>query len=477
VIGLRRKTAVGGVLLAAATLLATLDAVKAGAIGPDIAVSGLAGNAWDPNGTSDLMFWGVVNTTAAYTLATTSCNIGDMTAQWAQSPDAAHPVIAQNIYRLKDGRFEQVGLSWVKHGFCAVNESTCGDCESTSCVSLGIGCADTYFSGLNGDSDTLGPRSEINVTAGTNPGVHATPTGNSAIRGKVQIRVSDVEPASNAGALYFAEGQYVAADDTAWGNDLNNISWRQIEFPAVEQDPLAIGDVQMFEPALYVWQVHDPEVRIITVDAPEVDRTPGSETLGRYNVGVRVTDNGDGTWCYEYAVHNQTSDRSMGSFTVTLPNCGQLITNQGFSDVRYHSGEIYDGTNWTQSQTATTVAWSTVPFATDPNANALRWATLYAFRFDADRPPALGEIQLGMFKPGDKDDADSVSATVLVPSGALCPGDCGQLPGCGDGVVNVVDLLALLGGWGGGGACDGNGDGTVNVVDLLEMLGRFGDCS
>jgi cytochrome c551/c552 len=63
------------------------------------------------------------------------------------------------------------------------------------------------------------------------------------------------------------------------------------------------------------------------------------------------------------------------------------------------------------------------------------------------------------------------------------PAECLVQPGCtgdlnGDDVVNVSDLLILLGQWG---ACEGcladlNGDGVVNVSDLLILLGAWGPC-
>ena len=50
----------------------------------------------------------------------------------------------------------------------------------------------------------------------------------------------------------------------------------------------------------------------------------------------------------------------------------------------------------------------------------------------------------------------------------------------GDGIVSVVDLLALLGQYDPtapigctGGSCDFNGDGCVDVVDLLKLLGHY----
>ena len=72
-------------------------------------------------------------------------NRGDSPLNWCDqasgcAPGAGtedHPVIAQNLYRLKDGRFEQIGMSWLKHGFTSTNSTTAG-CTSASggsCVS------------------------------------------------------------------------------------------------------------------------------------------------------------------------------------------------------------------------------------------------------------------------------------------------------------------------------------------------------
>jgi len=58
-----------------------------------------------------------------------------------------------------------------------------------------------------------------------------------------------------------------------------------------------------------------------------------------------------------------------------------------------------------------------------------------------------------------------------------------ELPPCfadvnDDGVVDVLDLLAILAAWGttGGGPEDVNGDGIVDVLDLLAVLGAWGPC-
>ncbi|MHC4101683.1 MAG: hypothetical protein ACYSW1_12470, partial [Planctomycetota bacterium] len=65
---------------------------------------------------------------------------------------------------------------------------------------------------------------------------------------------------------------------------------------------------------------------------------------------------------------------------------------------------------------------------------------------------------------------DDIQTWIETP--VACPWDCAN----GDGLVNVVDFLALLAQWGGPGSCDFDGDGVVNVVDFLDMLAWWGPC-
>jgi hypothetical protein len=68
----------------------------------------------------------------------------------------------------------------------------------------------------------------------------------------------------------------------------------------------------------------------------------------------------------------------------------------------------------------------------------------------------------------------SVSVLLNNPPAGPCPGDFD-----GDGFVNIVDLLVLLGSWG---PCEGcpadlNGDGAVNILDFLALLDLWGICA
>jgi hypothetical protein len=56
------------------------------------------------------------------------------------------------------------------------------------------------------------------------------------------------------------------------------------------------------------------------------------------------------------------------------------------------------------------------------------------------------------------------------------PNSCSLPDANHNGVVNVDDLLAVIGGWGACVNCnaDINGDGVVNVDDLLAVIGGWG---
>src|SRR5438128_1342340 len=105
------------------SFLALLVGAAAAHAGPDVVVSGI-GDSINRYGTN--MIGGVPVT--GYTVGSTACNIGDADAVWVQFSNQ-HPVVAQQAYRLHGGRMEQIGLSWVKHTFCAS--------DTPSCVQLG----------------------------------------------------------------------------------------------------------------------------------------------------------------------------------------------------------------------------------------------------------------------------------------------------------------------------------------------------
>ncbi|MCH8210246.1 MAG: hypothetical protein IIB99_02625 [Planctomycetes bacterium] len=433
--------------------------VSAGAIGPDVIYSNC----------QSVTNWGVVGGIRGYSLGSYTCNIGDENLLWGNSHNGT-PGLAMNAYRLYNGRLMQVGMSWVKHACCAAAGDGCGmDCNGVGGAWLGVGCRDIYSAGYNGGQSRLGPRSDLNPYSGD---WQAAPGGSgNAIFRRLQVVESDITEANFPNSIYFVEGVYVATDDAQWGNWLNNASYRQVTL-GPDFDLVVTGPMYETIPAILAWHDHgnginvpDESVQIVNVDVPEE---------GRFYAAAKASDNDDGTWRYEYALFNLNSHRSGGSLSVPIPP-GAAVSNVGFHDVDYHSGEVYDNTDWEIAVGDTSVVWSSpATFAENPNTNALRWGTMYNFWFDADVEPAPGDVTLGLFRPGTP---ESVAFTVVVPR-QNCVGD---IDGDGDGDVGVKDLLVLLGSWG---PCPKKGDcpadfdnsGDVGVKDLLILLGNWGPC-
>jgi hypothetical protein len=392
---------VAAVLAVAAVRVHTANAARA--VGPDVVVFSF----------TDLGNHGASGDFVGYSLGTRSCNRGDAPLNWcndngdagcgAGTTDEDHPVIAQNLYRLKDGRFEQIGMSWLKHGFLSTNSSTggCTGAQGQGCTGpplgsnqLGIGCTDPYGSSLN-SSRPLGRRSQVNATTGDFPYPYSSPGGPYASYDqRIKVAAVDVDPTLNAAALYWVEGQYVAPDDATADNGFNNASHRRVTVGGAPGFNLSMtGNFFEQEPAILAWPANDPAAVVVPVDVP------GSSPAERFHVGRAVTDLGGGLWHYEYAVHNLNSDRSARGLTVTFP-AATAISNVGFHDIEHHSGEPYSTADWDVAVGSASVAWSTDDFATDPNANALRWATAFSFWFDADRGPTGISHSLELFKPG-----------------------------------------------------------------------------
>ncbi|MBX3356016.1 MAG: hypothetical protein KF724_10005 [Phycisphaeraceae bacterium] len=438
-------------------------------IGPDVIVGMI----------SDLFNFGAVGPIAAYGIGTVSCNLGDQELKWCSNnvsgfcTNTQHPVIAQNMYRLKNGRLEQIGMSWVKHGFCALDGGLCGSCIASSmgCSALGVGCSDPYSGSLNGVQSLLGPRSQINPVTGIFPYPFTAPPAGGALGRRVQVPLSALDPTLNSGALFFAEGHYIAADDAAAGNANNNASYRRFsvgDLAANGAYTLSMQESTFTQThAIYAWRDHglgigvpDPSVHIQTLDI---------EDDGRFIIGSKVTDNGNGTWSYEYAIFNQNSDRAARGWRVARPD-GVTVTAQDQNIVNHHSGEPYSTLPWTMTLASEAILWATEAFDVNANANALRWSTMFNFRFVADTPPVAGSAVLELFKSGVASDP---VVSVPVPSAPilLCPADLNN-----DGFVNGADLAIILGAWGTTGPGDLNNDGVVNGADIAIVLGAWGDC-
>ena len=393
--------------------------------GPDVIVGELIGLVQSDNG--------AVNGRVGLALGTDACNKGTQNVAWIALPNNNHPFIPQNLYRMSGGatnneRFEQIGQSWGKHAFAAASSNTCGfGCNGVGGDHLGSGCSDAYGAGLNGDQFGIGSRAWVNPFTGNFPSGNTADDHNGhshdATSHRILVETTDLIPAQNPGATYFAEANYIVPDEGIWCqahptecNMYNNASYEQ---QTVSGGPTnfsfsPVGSTVREQPAIKAWTG-------ATVNQIEPDH--GND--GIWFMGYKVTGPNAGVWHYEYALYNQNLDRAIQSFTVPI-GAGVNVTNIEFHAPPQHPGFAHDGTVGDAGYSSTPwdadttdpnfITWSTETFATNQNANAIRFGTFYNFRFDADQGPNPTTATVGYFKTGSP-----MGVSIQAPGGVPTP--------------------------------------------------------
>ena len=413
--------------------------------------------------------YGTADGHAAYALGSTSCNIGDQNAAWTNIDNSnQHPVISTSMYRLLNGRIDQIGYAWLKHGWASGTETFCDYCPETGVLPYLIpGCSDSYDVPQNGTQSGLGPRSEVDPTTGYFPYPPASPAGiTDTTSRRIRVPVEAVTPASNAGARYFAELHYVAADDAAAGNALNNASYREL----INVTPSSIGGIagitQRDKPAILAWAQADPSVLAVAADFGDRGFTT------RFWVASAAKPAGDGTWTYTYSVFNLNADRAAAS--LLLPRLrGVTATAPTFWMPQSHSGEPYSNTPWQWRSTPEVLGFACPQtFVENPNANALRWGVMATMSFNSPRPPVDRLARLGLFKPGNESEQAELAVTVRVPSGVPCVADFDD-DGFSDGFDYKAFVSCFQGACEPGQSADINGDGFVDAFDYDAFVSAF----
>ncbi len=384
----------------------------------------------------DLHEYGSTGTQVGLGISTTSCNAGNVPVNFFVLPNPDHPVIPHNFYRMSGGpgndeRFEQIGQSWMKHTFGADQNEDCdfGCVPAPDIAHLGVGCSDTYLSFQNAIQTDLGSRAMINPFTGvlqSTPNSHAghTHTGTSH---RILVDVNDLNTTLNQGATYYAEVAYITPQEYTWCqshpgecNMYNNTSYRGYSVSGTTSFSFTeVGEMMRMTPAVHAWT----GATIHTIE-PE----PGVD--GRAFIAYKVTGPVAGVYHYEYALYNENLDRAIQSFSIPL-GCGVTLSNLGFHAPSNPPGFPNDGTQgnagfsnaaWTSNQSTAALSWSTETFAQNQNANAIRWGTLYNFRFDSARPPVAADATIAFFKTGAP-----VTVAILGPN--ACEGLPSPTPG------------------------------------------------
>ena len=444
-------TAIGAGLLSANAIPGDKGGT-AGQIGADVAVCDLPA----------VYRWGVEDGISAYSVGTTSVNLGDVNLEWTAANNR-HPRIPQNGFKFDRGRLIQIGQSWCKDGFCALQLNECGSCQPAGggCPEiLGPGCSDPYSSSLNGDQSGLAPRSQCNAATGffVYPPENL-PSAAPTLGRRLQFETIELNPnATTDDARFYMDAFYLHIQDYEAGNQLNNGSYRRFNVGDMTSTGYSLsmsGPTNLGLPAIFAWEENSDTVEIETIDLP------GD---GRIFLAHDVLDNGDGTWTYHYAIYNLTSDNAINGFPVATP-AGTEITDRDFHDAPSHSGEPYKTFSWAPNIGPGYTGWKTSEFIVDQNANAIRWGTMYNFSLTADAPPTDGIAELEIFKTDDV-----AEVTIRVPSGSDNPYDLN-----GDGMVDGADAGLFFAVWGTSGPeGDFNDDGIVNGADAGLFFANWG---
>jgi hypothetical protein len=366
-------------------------------------------------------------TVGAYSFGSTWCNIGSTQINnVAQS--SQHPLFATSVFRVEDGAIVQIGMSWNYYADCALQQTLCGTCQpaGSGCQSwLGIGCSDPNTAGIQAVQSNLGPRSRVNVSTGSfaadtskeRSSWPAIPSGGQVTARRVQVPLSELNPNLHPNAFYVAEGMVISPDDALAGNDNNNASYRPFTVGSLTSGTYTLtltGATFQQKPAIMSWPVAAPGAVVTPIDGPD----------GRYYVGSNVVELGNGQYRYWYAIYNQNSDAAAASFELGIDG---PTTDHYFRDIPFHSGEVWNSLDWSFEPTPSGVRWRCQEtFAQNPNANAIRYGTLYAFGFTSNIAPSATYARISLFKSGEILEVPiraPARCTVITGSPADCNGN------------------------------------------------------
>lgn len=417
-------------------------------------------------------YYGNDNGVLSYNFTTTICNGGDQPVSLG-GLDELHPVIGQNLYRIMDGRIEQIGQGFAKHIYTDfLDEGSCGTCAE-SAASTGMlhpGCSETYGAKyINYGPDGFGyhedgPKFQINPTTGDldlptlYPPCAAFWLGEAVSH--IEVEEDDIDPNWNEGAVFVAEAQVISTEDAQAGNGGNNVSFRVLNVVDVENIEPVWG-TGVGAPAIYLLSWINPDAMVTEV----VNEDEGGAGVdSRIYVACNVIELPNGLYRYEYAVQNLDSHQGVRSLSIPA-DCAYLqMSDFEQHHVDYGCAEIWQSDDWGTALVGGMLEFSTGAYTgleaddfdydSDPTGDPspIRWGTMSNFAFTATTPPQEIEVELGLFRPGSN---MSLTARTLGPCKVL---ECSTERYC-TGVASSVGNIAAM-----------NAQGSMSVSDNHLIL-------
>jgi len=369
----------------------------------------------DPLGTSTALYTGFIAWHTKFT--------GDPPEYNPPYKNDQHPFLIWNLYRFNaDGSIEQIGRSGVKHAFVSVNVGCQDSCDHLGGHALGRGCGDTYGTGNNDSPWDMGPRSEIVPASGTwgrcgsiwDPDCTGNDTGNDNDDWTQRLKTheSQVDPAANTGATYMMDSWYLARQDINIYNSMATVtgtphySGGQWSFTGQSNFRLGAAIDRWVDPASPPANAMNTELAV---------------NEGHAKVAVKVTDLGDGTWRYDYAIMNFDFARAV--VQPQGPGHGpdpRVVSNKGFDSFSVPSGGTIGATTFSNGTVDDAGAWSAattdgITTWTAPDGGTLDWGTMYSYSITSSSAPVAGSATLHVAQDGTPVTYD-VATLVPAPS-------------------------------------------------------------
>ena len=354
-------------------------------------------------------------------------NVGEADVPWIlpfgqielypHEPRDQHPFLVWNLYRIHEGRLEQLAASGLKHAFFTVNSRCELNCsfDWQGDYILWPGCQDVYSESTNDLNHRQGPRDELIPHLG-----HWDSCGSffdPECSGEFQQFADDwqhrlmVDPAelNLDGARYFLDAWYLIQFDV---NIWNSMAFREIVPQALDTGAWIFepGEFQPGSP-LREWVPENSlsltaghQLIVVESDTPDAPY-PNNMPLGHLRVLAQVDELDGGLYRYRYAVMNFDLSRGLHGFEIPLPPDAQLreVWMDGPPDVLRET--------WPHERSDEGVLFRA------PREHSLPWFTLYNFEIVTNRAPdQSGSVRLISIS---EDDRRTLRARVPVPQTSL----------------------------------------------------------